>query len=67
MYHRGHYAIELHQSKIDELSPQERKQEGTGRAAIILASNHGPNEYQFIEGVLKYNEEDTKLALQEPL
>ena len=52
----------MHQCKLTELSPEERKEEGICRAGMMLARIYGFNDYEFVDGVLKYNDLDTKMS-----
>lgn len=58
---KGLYSFSLHQSDIIELAEEDKDEEGMCRATLLLIkkTNEGPI---FVNGVLKYNEEDTILT-----
>ena len=62
VFKKGTYSFAIHQSEIAELREEERREEGMCRSTILLIRNNGKGDFDFVEGILKYNEENTTLT-----
>lgn len=61
VFKKGTYCFGIHQSEISLSKEEERKEEGMCRSTILLIK-HNKGDFDFVEGILKYNEEDTTLT-----